>query len=95
MSGYNGWSNYETWRVNLEMFDGVLASDLGIRLDADSDTAAEVDIIAELLEQEASEIIESEAVDGFARSLALDFLSRVDWVEIAEHVVSDELAAVD
>ena len=20
---YNGWSNYETWRVNLEIFDGL------------------------------------------------------------------------
>jgi len=20
---YNGWSNYETWRVNLEFFDGI------------------------------------------------------------------------
>jgi len=22
MSDYNGWTNYATWRVNLEMFDG-------------------------------------------------------------------------
>jgi hypothetical protein len=22
MSNYNGWTNYATWRVNLEMFDG-------------------------------------------------------------------------
>ena len=22
MSKYNGWTNYETWRVNLEIFDG-------------------------------------------------------------------------
>ena len=22
MSTYNGWTNYATWRVNLEMFDG-------------------------------------------------------------------------
>ena len=22
MSEYNGWTNYATWRVNLEMFDG-------------------------------------------------------------------------
>jgi len=22
MSTYNGWTNYATWRINLEMFDG-------------------------------------------------------------------------
>jgi len=22
MSNYNGWTNYATWRVNLELFDG-------------------------------------------------------------------------
>ena len=26
---------------------------------------------------------------GFALDLALSFLSRVDWVEIAEHIIAD------
>ena len=28
MSDYNGWTNYATWRVNLEMFDGCDPYDL-------------------------------------------------------------------
>ena len=31
MTTYNGWTNYETWRVNLECFDGIEGA-----LDADS-----------------------------------------------------------
>lgn len=27
MTTYNGWTNYATWRVNLEIFDGTSASD--------------------------------------------------------------------
>ncbi len=26
---YNGWANYETWRVNLEMLDGMTPEDFG------------------------------------------------------------------
>lgn len=25
---YNGWSNYATWRINLEIFDGQTAQDI-------------------------------------------------------------------
>lgn len=35
MSKYNGWTNYETWRVNLEMFDGYEG-------ELDADTAKEI-----------------------------------------------------
>lgn len=89
MSSYNGWANYETWRVNLEMFDGVTASDLGVTLNEEVEKDEQVRVLADILEQEAADIIESQTEDGLARSLALDFLSRVDWVEIAEHIVDD------
>jgi hypothetical protein len=29
---YNGWTNYATWRVNLEMFDGANWNDYYIRV---------------------------------------------------------------
>ena len=89
MSSYNGWTNYETWRVNLEMFDGVSAQDLGATLDEDVAMDEQVRDLADILEQEAADIIESQTADGLARSLALDFLSRVDWIEIAEHIISE------
>jgi hypothetical protein len=89
MSSCNGWTNYETWRVNLEMFDGVTAQDLGVTLDEEVGMDEQVRDLADILEQEAADIIESQTADGLARSLALDFLSRVDWVEIAEHLVEE------
>jgi hypothetical protein len=89
MSSYNGWTNYETWRVNLEMFDGVTASDLGVTLDEDVDVSDQLRDLADILETEAAAIIESQTADGLARSLALDFLHRVNWVEIAEHIVDE------
>ena len=75
--------------MNLEMFDGVTASDLGVTLNEEVEKDEQVRVLADILEQEAADIIESQTEDGLARSLALDFLSRVDWVEIAEHIVDD------
>jgi hypothetical protein len=30
---YNGWTNYATWRVNLEMFDGLDIADISFITD--------------------------------------------------------------
>ena len=79
---YNGWTNYETWRVNLEMFDG---------------TEARPGIDAYQLGQEfkeyAEEAIEQSSPAGFARDYALAFLSDVNWREIAAHYIEDEAEA--
>jgi hypothetical protein len=65
---FNGWTNYETWRVNLEFFDGRYES-------FTADSAKE---LAEYYIDETTE-------PGFARDLALAFLSQVNWQEIAAH----------
>lgn len=87
---YNGWANRETWRANLELIDGLDPSDWW---DAD---AASVEELTERLAQTLAEMTEENLLDtrpgylgGFARSLVLDFLSRVDWDEIAAHLVED------
>jgi len=84
MSEYNGWANYETWRVNLEMLDGMSCSDFGITPDADEAR----DELADALESYCTELVEMDA-KGFALDLALSFLNRVDWKEIAEHMLQD------
>lgn len=88
MSGYNGWSNYETWRVNLEFCDGLDITDFGLDLD-DRDTA--IDTLADTLKENAYETVEMDA-KGWALDLAQSFLYHVDWKEIAEHMVDDYLA---
>ena len=85
MSDYNGWTNYATWRVNLEIFDGFDprdywqgahedAYDLGLNLKEHAE---------ELLEQEIGN------AEGLAFSYAMAFLSDVNWTEIAQHMIDE------
>ena len=85
---YNGWTNYATWRVNLEMFDGINPHEYGSFSDA---VAGEGDAyqLARLLKDWAEEIICETSSEGLALDYALAFLSDVDWDEIAEHMVAD------
>lgn len=96
MTQYNGWANYETWRVNLEMLDGMTAEDFGMSfrtLDQD-ERDAQVESLAASLEAYVVEMVEQDA-KGFALDLALSFLNEVDWQEIAEHMWDDaQLEAV-
>lgn len=85
---YNGWTNYETWRVNLEIFDGLTAEDVAGRNTQDDkdERLAEVKRAAKAY---AEEIIEQQA-SGLALDYALSFLSEVNFWEIAEHLIDDE-----
>jgi hypothetical protein len=88
---YNGWSNYETWRINLEIFDGVTLEDMN---------AVEVDPynLKDYLQEYAEEIVfldshiggktPSSLMEDYARA----FLSDVNWYEIAEHIINDHIA---
>lgn len=82
---YNGWSNYETWRVYLECVDGMTLDDLGAK--SYDDQAR----IQEILENMCDEIILGQA-KGFALDLARSFLSEVNWREIADHMINEEFS---
>ena len=85
---YNGWSNYATWRINLEVFDGITLEDMN---------TVEVDPyeLKDYLQEYAEEIIfldshiggktPSSLMEDYARA----FLSEVNWYEIAQHMVND------
>lgn len=77
---YNGWSNYETWRVNLELFDG----------DNETWSHGSPDAMREFAEM----LIEESTDEGIGRDYALAFLQNVDWQEIAEYyeVKEEEVA---
>jgi hypothetical protein len=82
MEKYNGWTNYATWRVNLEMFDGWDPYDAG----HDSSTSAYDLGLA--LKDTAEELLSYEAnAEGLAFSYAMAFLSDVNWTEIARHMI--------
>jgi len=71
---YNGWTNYATWRVNLEIFDGY---------DGASDNDLDEYDLGQSLREMAEGIV-SEQAEGLALDYALAFLDDVNWREIAE-----------
>jgi len=77
---YNGWTNYATWRVNLEMFDGQPLDN--IRADSDPHYVANDirDLAHDYIYEQAS---------GLALDYALAFISDVNWREIARHMIED------
>lgn len=77
---YNGWRNYATWRVNLEVFDGMDPREMGWqRLDKYE--------LGEALKDYANEVLECNAGEGLALDYARAFISDVDWFEIARHMI--------
>ena len=88
---YNGWTNYATWRVNLEMFDGMDWVDVFGNPDPDLTDPYELSLA---LKDYAEEIITNGEIvnSNLAVDYALAFLSDVNWYEIADHMVRDYIA---
>lgn len=87
---YNGWTNYATWRVNLEVFDGFDPYDYF------SDNQATIeDWLADSLEEYAQEVIfsgyhyDERGQTNLMQDYARAFLSDVNWHEIASHMIED------
>ena len=76
---YNGWTNYSTWRVNLEIFDGQDPEGF------DFDQGAYC--LGKDLREYAEQLIEDTSIEGLARDYALAFLREVNWTEIAKHMI--------
>lgn len=85
---HNGWTNYATWRIALEMFDGYTAEDLNPNVE-------------KATREDCKEYVETYLEDSFhafslnkynrkASSLisgwANAFLADVNWQEIANHL---------
>ena len=77
---YNGWTNYATWRVNLEMFDGMSFEDFNTM----ADNAYQ---FGQDLESYAEEVLFSESSNSLVESYARAFLNDVNWTEIASAMI--------
>lgn len=75
---YNGWTNYATWRINLEMFDGQPLE--GFDLDQEAND------LGHDLKDWAEDYITETSSEGLARDYALAFLGDVNWYEIAKNL---------
>lgn len=86
---YNGWTNYATWRVNLEIFDGLWLPDYFEHNDLPDDLAEWCkDYVDEFIYQSTDG---SQIAAGWARA----FLDDVDWQSIADHLLDDAEWPVD
>lgn len=77
---YNGWTNYATWRVNLEIFDGGT-------WDIEDDIDA-YDLSLNLRDSAMDLIFDCQS-HGLAQDYARAFLADVNWYEIAQHMIEN------
>lgn len=99
MEKYNGWTNYATWRINLELLDGYETSiessiEDFTELVENGEISNEnrMDLIINLsqeLKSVVEEILDSYDTDSIVRNYANAFIADVNWYEIAEHKFED------
>ena len=84
---YNGWTNYATWRIQLEIFDGMNLAEWNLdRFD--------IFELADWLKEYAGEVVEQTSTPGLARDYAMAFLADVNWAELAR-AMHDEQEELD
>jgi len=76
---YNGWTNYATWRVNLEIFDNYQWDDEEIK-------NLTVDYLEEMIE---NYVFDHHGDMGLMESYARAFLSEVNYYEIKQEILED------
>ena len=86
---YNGWTNYATWRVNLEIFDEIPLEDFDGFSNFKEWEEPNTYELSLALKERAEYYVEESSPQGLARDYALAFLSDVDWYEIAEHKIEE------
>ena len=73
---HNGWTNYATWRVALEIFDGYNPAGLPVTADE----------LEEIVEDYLSFGVDTSNGPCLALDYARAFLQNVNWHEIARHI---------
>ena len=78
---HNGWTNYATWRVNLEIIDGY---------DWYECEHVDADYVKELVEDAVFGSLVGHG-NGLAEDYARVFLSEVNYHEIAENLINESI----
>ena len=79
---YNGWTNYATWRIALEWFD---SNDFNITKDTN------VYDLSKDLQAYITDALETYTDNDTILSYALAFIDEVNWYEIAQHLIEEEV----
>jgi hypothetical protein len=85
---YNGWSNYATWRINLECVDGIDPRDHGFKGITTEDISDVYDF-GEYLKGYIEEFLFAHTSGLLIEDYARAFLSDVNWYEIAQHLIAE------
>ena len=80
---YNGWTNYETWKYNLELLDQDY-----FRVLFYDDQFTEVSDLADAIKNEADDLVDLVRPD-WAQGWVSAAFSEVNWYELAEHIIED------
>ena len=87
---YNGWTNYATWRVNLEIFDGMdLDLDNYFVEDEEPDSYALAKTLEQIVEETLFEGYDERRPANLVENYARAFLQDVDYRDIAQHLLRD------
>lgn len=78
---YNGWTNYNTWKINLEFFDGMTYDQFY--------STTQEGLVEEMMEM-VETYIDNYTSSTLAYSLAMDAIADVDFREIASHYIGEE-----
>ena len=76
---YNGWTNYATWQVNLNFFDGKTGREFW---------AESVEDLSEELRLEVEAYIDENTTTNLTYCWACEAVEDVNWYEIAEGILS-------
>ena len=79
---YNGWSNKETWLVNLWLGDMFTE-------DQEAGTEITADYIEQLVDEMASALLDGPDANGFMTDLLNCALGEIDYHEVSEHFVEE------
>lgn len=87
---YNGWTNYETWKLGLEFVNSVNTEDMFEMLGYEmGDAKPEAYEVGERLKAHTMDYLEMGERDPFALEWARVALEQVNYRELAEHLCED------
>lgn len=84
---YNGWTNYETWRIALEWFDNNDDDTIKHLVKTSKDTYE----LSRAFKDYVHDLFDEHSGDNPFMTYALAFLEEVNWYEIAEHFTPEEI----
>lgn len=94
-STYNGWTNYATWRINLELIqDDETWTERAYQIRQENDGEISPSEFGDEIQEATEELLSDMACVKYGESnLVLDyamaFLGEVDWTQTARHIIAD------